>query len=42
MIIPVGEQGSEQFLHRVTRTENTFQIEALDSVIFVPFLAGKE
>ncbi|MFI3181529.1 MAG: protein-L-isoaspartate(D-aspartate) O-methyltransferase [Methylococcales bacterium] len=42
MIIPVGEQGSEQFLHRVTRTENTFQIEALDPVIFVPFLAGKE
>jgi protein-L-isoaspartate(D-aspartate) O-methyltransferase len=42
MIIPVGEQGGEQFLQRITRTESSFQIEELDPVIFVPFLAGKE
>lgn len=42
MIIPVGEQGGEQFLQRITHTESSFQIEELDPVIFVPFLAGKE
>lgn len=42
MIIPVGKQGGEQFLQRITRTESSFQIEELDPVIFVPFLAGKE
>jgi len=43
MVIPVGDSLGNQVLQRVTRTtENTFQIEELDPVIFVPFLTGKE
>lgn len=42
MIIPVGNQDEGQTLQRITRTENYFQIEEFDPVIFVPFLAGKE
>ncbi len=42
MIIPVGEQDGDQILQRITRTESHFQIEELEPVIFVPFLAGKE
>ena len=42
MLIPVGEQGGDQTLQRITRTENYFEVEELDPVIFVPFLAGKE
>lgn len=42
MIIPVGDDEGNQALQRITRTENTFQIEELEPVSFVPFLAGKE
>jgi protein-L-isoaspartate(D-aspartate) O-methyltransferase len=42
MIIPVGNSEGIQTLQRITRTENSFHIEELDPVIFVPFLAGKE
>ncbi len=42
MLIPVGNQDDGQVLQRITRTENYFQVEELDPVIFVPFLAGKE
>jgi protein-L-isoaspartate(D-aspartate) O-methyltransferase len=42
MLIPVGNQDKGQVLQRITRTENHFHVEELDSVIFVPFLAGKE
>jgi protein-L-isoaspartate(D-aspartate) O-methyltransferase len=42
LIIPVGEQGGDQTLQRITRTESGFYAEDFDPVIFVPFLAGKE
>lgn len=42
LIIPVGEQGGDQTLQRITRTESGFYVEDFDPVIFVPFLAGKE
>jgi protein-L-isoaspartate(D-aspartate) O-methyltransferase len=43
MVIPVSDSMGNQVLQRVTRTtENTFKIEELDPVIFVPFLTGKE
>lgn len=43
MIIPVGSLIGNQILQRITRTtENTFQIEELEPVIFVPFLTGTE
>lgn len=42
MVIPVGDDEGNQALQRITRTENTFQIEELEPVSFVPFLAGKE
>ncbi len=43
MIIPVGDSIENQVLQRITRTtENTFQREELEPVIFVPFLEGKE
>jgi protein-L-isoaspartate(D-aspartate) O-methyltransferase len=41
MIIPIGKSG-DQSLHRVTRNEGGYHIEQLESVIFVPFLSGKE
>jgi protein-L-isoaspartate(D-aspartate) O-methyltransferase len=43
MVVPVSDSMGNQVLQRVTRTtENTFKIEELDPVIFVPFLTGKE
>lgn len=39
MIIPIGREG-RQDLHRITRTENGFEDEILEPVIFVPFLSG--
>ncbi|MCQ8104957.1 protein-L-isoaspartate(D-aspartate) O-methyltransferase [Methylomonas sp. SURF-2] len=39
MVIPVGREG-RQDLHRITRTENGFEDEILEPVIFVPFLSG--
>lgn len=40
MLIPVGEDGS-QSLQRVTRNGNEFEIELIEDVNFVPFLAGR-
>jgi protein-L-isoaspartate(D-aspartate) O-methyltransferase len=42
MIIPVGDSEGNQTLQRITRTESSFQVEQLEPVSFVPFLAGKE
>ncbi|MCQ8128964.1 protein-L-isoaspartate(D-aspartate) O-methyltransferase [Methylomonas rivi] len=39
MVIPVGREG-RQDLHRITRTENGFEDEILEPVVFVPFLSG--
>lgn len=39
MIIPIGREG-RQDLHRITRTENGFEDEILEPVVFVPFLSG--
>lgn len=41
MVIPVGMAG-RQVLQRITRTEEGYDIEQFDPVIFVPFLSGKE
>ena len=41
MVIPIGKGGSQQ-LQRVTRTENGYEIEGLEPVVFVPFLSGKK
>jgi protein-L-isoaspartate(D-aspartate) O-methyltransferase len=41
MVIPIGKSGN-QSLHRVTRNDNGYHIEKLESVTFVPFLSGKE
>lgn len=41
MIIPVGAGGSQQ-LQRVTRTENGYEVERLEPVVFVPFLSGRK
>jgi protein-L-isoaspartate(D-aspartate) O-methyltransferase len=41
MIIPIG-QGSSQRLQRVTRTENSYEVEKLEPVVFVPFLSGRK
>lgn len=39
MVIPVGREGI-QILHRITRTEDGFEDEAIEAVTFVPFLPG--
>jgi protein-L-isoaspartate(D-aspartate) O-methyltransferase len=39
MVIPVGKE-SHQELHRITRTNNGFEVEVLEPVSFVPFLSG--
>ncbi|HEY8218579.1 MAG TPA: protein-L-isoaspartate(D-aspartate) O-methyltransferase [Methylobacter sp.] len=41
MVIPVGKGGSQR-LHRVTRTENGYEVEKLEPVVFVPFLSGRK
>jgi len=41
MVIPIGK-GSSQLLQRVTRTENGFEVEKLEPVVFVPFLSGRK
>ena len=41
MIIPIGK-GDKQRLQRVTRTENGYEVEKLEPVIFVPFLSGRK
>jgi protein-L-isoaspartate(D-aspartate) O-methyltransferase len=41
MIIPIG-RGGRQELQRVLRTADGYEIEELEPVTFVPFLAGRE
>lgn len=41
MVIPIG-RGNSQQLQRVTRTENGYEVERLESVNFVPFLSGRK
>ncbi|MCK9397664.1 MAG: protein-L-isoaspartate(D-aspartate) O-methyltransferase [Methylobacter sp.] len=41
MVIPIGKGGSQR-LQRVTRTENGYEVEKLEPVIFVPFLSGRK
>ena len=41
MVIPVGHNG-QQVLQRVTRKTNGYEVEEIEPVTFVPFLAGKE
>ena len=41
MVIPIGRSG-RQALHRVVRTESSYEDEQLVPVSFVPFLSGKE
>jgi len=40
MLIPIGVSRTEQTLKRVTRTASGYDIENLETVSFVPFLAG--
>ncbi len=39
MVIPVGGETGQQ-LHRITRTEQGFEDEVIERVMFVPFLSG--
>jgi protein-L-isoaspartate(D-aspartate) O-methyltransferase len=39
MVIPVGGENGQQ-LHRITRTEQGFEDEVIERVMFVPFLSG--
>lgn len=41
MIIPVGREG-RQLLQRITRTESSYHLETLETVSFVPMVAGKQ
>jgi len=41
MVIPIGK-GGRQELQRVIRTAESFEIEELEPVTFVPFLPGRE
>jgi protein-L-isoaspartate(D-aspartate) O-methyltransferase len=41
MIIPIGKGGSQQ-LQRITRKENSYEVEKLEPVVFVPFLSGRK
>ncbi len=41
MVIPIVK-GSNQCLQRVTRTENGYEVEKLEPVVFVPFLSGRK
>ncbi|MEQ9176898.1 MAG: protein-L-isoaspartate(D-aspartate) O-methyltransferase, partial [Alphaproteobacteria bacterium] len=40
MVVPVGGEGEEQHILRVTRTETGFETEKLWAVRFVPLVAG--
>ncbi|WP_135078151.1 protein-L-isoaspartate(D-aspartate) O-methyltransferase [Terasakiella sp. SH-1] len=40
MVAPIGEDTSAQWLIRVTRTEDGFQVEELEKVRFVPLIPG--
>ncbi len=39
LVIPVGGEAGQQ-LHRITRTEQGFEDEVIERVMFVPFLSG--
>ncbi len=41
MVIPIGKGGSQR-LQRVTRTEDGYEVEKLEPVVFVPFLSGRK
>jgi protein-L-isoaspartate(D-aspartate) O-methyltransferase len=41
MVIPIGKERSQD-LHRIIRTKKGFEDEVMESVSFVPFLAGKK
>ena len=41
MVIPIGRERLQE-LHRITRNEKGFEDEVMESVSFVPFLAGKK
>ena len=41
MVIPIGKDSSQR-LQRVTRTENGYEVEKLEPVVFVPFLSGRK
>ncbi|TAN69324.1 MAG: protein-L-isoaspartate(D-aspartate) O-methyltransferase [Methylobacter sp.] len=41
MVIPIGTGGNQR-LQRVTRTENGYEVEKLEPVVFVPFLSGRK
>jgi len=40
MLIPIGTKN--QALHKVTRTKTGYEDEILESVVFVPFLSGRD
>ncbi len=42
LVVPVGPEGGEQRLLRITRTDDGFKREDLGGVVFVPMLGGKE
>jgi len=41
MVIPIGKGGSQQ-LQRITRLENSYEVEKLEPVVFVPFQSGRK
>lgn len=41
MIIPIGKD-NKQRLQRITHTENGYEVEKLEPVVFVPFLSGRK
>ncbi len=42
LVVPVGPQGGEQQLLRITRTDDDYRRENLGAVAFVPMLEGRE
>ncbi len=42
MVIPIGNRSGSQQLQRVMRTETGYEVEELESVIFVPFQSGRK
>ncbi len=42
MVIPIGNRSGSQQLQRVMRTETGYEIEELESVVFVPFQSGRK
>ncbi len=42
MVIPIGNRSGSQQLQRVLRTETGYEVEELESVVFVPFQSGRK